>query len=195
MVPPNPDIADANPGTFYSALSNIDFEIGKGDAGAVAIRFHGAQHDYLSHIDFHIGSGLAGLHQVGNEAEDLRFFGGRYGILAEKPSPAWQFTLIDSVFDGQREAAIREHEASLTLVQDTFRNVPVAIDIDPGTSDWLWGKNTRFENVAKAAVVISNEKNPYTQIGFENAVAARTPVFARFRESGKTLAAPVPPMK
>ena len=32
-VPPNPDIADANPGTFYSAMSNIDFEIGKGNAG------------------------------------------------------------------------------------------------------------------------------------------------------------------
>ena len=130
-VPPNPDIADANPGTFYSALSNIDFEIGKGNAGAVGIRFHGAQHDYLSHIDFHIGSGLAGLHQVANEAEDLRFFGGRYGILAEKPSPAWQFTLLDGKFEGQREAAIREHEASLTLVNASFRNVPVAIDIDP----------------------------------------------------------------
>jgi sugar lactone lactonase YvrE len=186
-VPPNPNIADANPGTFYSAMSNIDFEIGKGNEGAVAIRFHGAQHDYLSHMDFHIGSGLAGLHQVANEAEDLRFFGGRYGILAEKPSPAWQFTLLDSVFDGQREAAIREHEASLTLVHDTFRNVPVAIDIDPDYSDWLWAKNTRFENVSHAAVVISAENNVYTQIGFENAVAAKTPVFARFRESGKTL--------
>jgi hypothetical protein len=186
-VPPNPNIADANPGTFYSAMSNIDFEIGKGNAGAVAIRFHGAQHDYLSHMDFHIGSGLAGLNQVANEAGDLRFFGGRYGILAEKPSPAWQFTLIDSVFEGQREAAIREHEASLTLVNVTFRNVPVGIDIDPDYSDWLWAKNTRFENVSKAAVIVSNEKSVYTQIGFENAVAANTPVFARFRESGKTL--------
>jgi sugar lactone lactonase YvrE len=186
-VPPNPNIADANPGTFYSAMSNIDFEIGKGNAGAVAIRFHGAQHDYLSHMDFHIGSGLAGLNQVANEAEDLRFFGGRYGILAEKPSPAWQFTLIDSQFEGQREAAIREHEASLTLVNVSFRNLPVAIDIDPDYSDWLWAKDTRFENVSKAAVIVSNEKSVYTQIGFENAVASNTPVFARFRESGKTL--------
>jgi hypothetical protein len=186
-VPPNPDMPDANPGTFYSALSNIDFEIGKGNAGAVGIRFHGAQHDYLSHIDFHIGSGLAGLNQVANEAEDLRFFGGRYGILAEKPSPAWQFTLLDGQFEGQREAAIREHEASLTLVNAAFRNVPVAIDIDEGYSDWLWVKNSRFENISKAAVTVSNEKNVYTQIGFENAVAANVPVFARFRESGKTL--------
>ncbi len=188
-VPPNPNIADANPGTFYSAMSNIDFEIGKGNAGAVAIRFHGAQHDYLSHMDFHIGSGLAGINQVANEAEDLRFFGGRYGILTEKPSPAWQFTLIDSQFEGQREAAIREHEASLTLVNVTFRNVPVGIDIDAGYSDWLWAKNTRFENVAKAAVIVSNENSVYTQIGFEDAVASHTPVFARFRESGKTLGA------
>lgn len=186
-VPANADIFDANPGTFYSAMSNIDFEIGKGNAGAVAIRFHGAQHDFLTHMDFHIGSGLAGLHQVANEAEDLHFHGGRYGILAEKPSPAWQFTLIDSTFEGQREAAIREHEASLTLVNVSFRNVPVAIDIDPEYSDWLWAKNTRFENVSKAAVIISAETNIYTQIGFENAVAANTPVFARFRESGKTL--------
>jgi len=186
-VPPNSDMPDANPGTFYSALSNIDFEIGKGNAGAVGIRFHGAQHDYLSHIDFHIGSGLAGLNQVANEAEDLRFFGGRYGILAEKPSPAWQFTLLDGQFEGQREAAIREHEASLTLVNAAFRNVPVAIDIDEGYSDWLWVKNSRFENISKAAVIVSNEKNIYTQIGFENAVAANVPVFARFRESGKTL--------
>ncbi|HSS13565.1 MAG TPA: glycosyl hydrolase family 28-related protein, partial [Rhizomicrobium sp.] len=186
-VPPNPNISDANPGTFYSAMSNIDFEIGKGNAGAVGIRFHGAQHDYLSHMDFHIGSGLAGLNQVANEAEDLRFFGGRYGILAEKPSPAWQFTLLDSQFEGQREAAIREHEASLTLVNVLFRNVPVGIDIDPDYSDWLWAKNTRFENIAKAAVIVSNEKSVYTQMGFENAVAANTPVFARFRESGKTL--------
>jgi hypothetical protein len=186
-VPPNPDIADANPGTFYSALSNIDFEIGKGNAAAVGIRFHGAQHNYLSHIDFHIGSGLAGIHQVANEAEDLRFFGGRYGILAEKPSPAWQFTLIDSRFEGQREAAIREHEASLTLIDNSFHNVPVAIDIDPDYSDWLWVKDSRFENISKAAIVIGAEDNAYTQIGVENAVAAAAPVFARFRQSGKTL--------
>ncbi len=113
------DIADANPGTFYSAMSNIDFEIGDGNPAAIAIRFHVAQHAFLSHMDFHTGSGLAALTQIGNEAEDLHFYGGRYGILTEKTSPAWQFTLIDSVFEGQREAAIREHEAGLTLIRDT----------------------------------------------------------------------------
>ncbi|MGH9770998.1 MAG: glycosyl hydrolase family 28-related protein, partial [Candidatus Acidiferrales bacterium] len=184
-VPPNNQIRDANPGTFYSALSNIDFEIGAGDPAAIAIRFHVAQHSYLSHIDFHIGSGLAALTEIGNEAEDLRFYGGRYGILTDKPSPAWQFTLIDSVFDGQREAAIREHEAGLTLIHDAFRNVPVAIDIDPHYSDELWVKDSRFENISRAAVIVSNEKSPLTEIGFESAVLRNVPTFALFRQSGK----------
>ena len=117
-VPPNDNVADANPNTFYSAMSNIDFEIGDGNPAAVAVRFHVAQHSFLTHMDFHLGSGLAGVYQVGNEAEDLHFYGGRYGILTEKTSPAWQFTLIDSVFEGQSEAAIREHE--------------VGLDADPG---------------------------------------------------------------
>ena len=185
-VPFNKDIADANSGTFYSAMSNIDFKIGQGNPAATAIRFHAAQHAYLSHMAFDIGSGLAGLHQVANEAEDLHFKGGRYGILAEKTSPAWGFVLLDSTFEGQRDAAIREHEAGLTLVNVAMRDTPVGIEIDRGYGDWLWGKDVRFENVTKAAVVISNENNVYTQVGFENAVAVNTPVFARFRDSGKT---------
>ncbi len=184
-VPPNSAIADANSSTFYSAMSNIDFEIGEGNPAAIAIRFHVAQHAFLSHMDFHVGSGLAALTEIGNEAEDLHFYGGRYGILTDKTSPAWQFTLIDSVFEGQREAAIREHEAGLTLIRDTFRNVPAAIDIDPEYSDELWVKDSRFENVSGAAVIISNEKSPLTEIGFENAALKNVPTFAHFRESGK----------
>ncbi len=187
-VPPVAAMPDANPGTFYSAMSNVDFEIGRDNAGAVGIRFHAAQHAYMAHIDFQIGSGLAGLNDIGNEAEDLHFHGGRYGILTRKPSPAWQFTLIDSTFDGQREAAIRENEAGLTLVHDEFRNVPTAIAIDPRYSDQLWVKNARFENISGPAVVISNEKNRMTEINMENVVCSRVPVFARFRESGRELA-------
>lgn len=187
-VPPNNAIADAGPGTFYSAMSNIDFEIGDGNPAAIAIRFHAAQHAYLSHMDFHTGSGLAALTEIGNYGEDLRFYGGRYGILTDKPSPAWQFTLVDSLFQGQREAAIREHEAGLTLIRDTFRDVPIAIDIDAHYSDQLWVKEGRFENISAAVVVISNEKSPLTEIGFENAVLNNVPTFAFFRESGRKVA-------
>ncbi|WP_269714914.1 glycosyl hydrolase family 28-related protein [Caulobacter sp. NIBR2454] len=186
-VPFNKDIADANSGTFYTAMSNIDFAIGRGNPAATAIRFHSAQHTFVSHMRFDIGSGLAGLYHVANEAEDLHFKGGRYGILAEKPSAAWGFVLLDSTFEGQRDAAIREHEAGLTLVNVTMRDTPVGIEIDRGYGDWLWGKDVRFENVSKAGVIISNERNVYTQVGFENAVAINTPVFARMRDSGKTV--------
>jgi hypothetical protein len=186
--PDNKPVRDANSATFYSVLSNVDFEIGAGNPAAAAVRMHTAQHSNLSHIDFHIGSGLAGVYQVGNIAYDLKFHGGRYGILAEKTSPAWQFTLVDSSFDGQRDAAIREHEAGLTLINTAIRNTPVGIDIDRGYGDWLWGKDVRFENVSKAAVVVSNEDNVYTQVGFERASARNVPTFARFRDSGRTLA-------
>ncbi len=181
-------VRDANSSTFYSALSNVDFEIGAGNPAAAAVRQRTAQHSNLSHIDFHIGSGIAGVYNVGNIGYNLRFYGGRYGILSEKTSPAWQYTLLDSTFDGQRDAAIREHEAGLTLVNTSIKNTPVGVEIDRGYGDWLWGKDVTFENVSKAALIISNENNVYTQVGFENASARNTPTFARFRDSGKAIA-------
>lgn len=185
VVPPSQAVPDANPGTFYSAMSNLDFEIASGNAGAVAIRFHAAQHAFLSHIDFNIGSGFAGINEVANEAEDLHFHGGQYGIMARKPSPAWQFTLIDSTFEGQREAAIRENEAGLTLIHDEFRNVPTAISIDPHYSDQLWIKDSRFEDISGPAVIISNEASRMTEINFENILCRHVPIFAKLRESGR----------
>ncbi|GGG80837.1 hypothetical protein GCM10011585_25350 [Edaphobacter dinghuensis] len=187
IVPPNDSISDANPGTFYSAMSNIDFEIQDGNPAAIGIRFHVAQHCYLAHMDFHIGSGMAALHDIGNEAEDLHFYGGQYGIMTRKPSPGWQFTLLDSTFEGQARAAIKEHEAGLTLVRDHFKDVPTAISIDPGYSDELWVKDARFEDISGPAVIISNELNAHTEINLENIICRNVPFFAQFRESGKRI--------
>ena len=188
VVPPRDDVRDANSATFYSAMSNIDVEIGAGNPAATAVRFRVAQHAFLSHMDFRLGSAFAGVYQAGNVMEDVHFHGGRYGIVTEKTSPAWQFTLIDSSFDHQRDAAIREHEVDLTLVNVGISDTPVGIDIDPGYSDSLWGKYVRFERLSRAGVVVSRENSVFTQIGFDNAVATDTPVFAQFRESGKTVA-------
>jgi len=187
IVPREKLIRDANSATFYTAMSNIDFEIGNGNPAAIGVRMHVAQHGFLRHMEFRTGSGFAGVYMVGNEAEDLHFVGGRYGIVTEKTSPAWQFTLIDTLFEGQRDAAIREHEAQLTLLNVIFRNLPVGVEIDRGYGDQLYGKDVRFENVSKAGVIISNEGNAYTQVSFDNALATATPVFAKFRESGRTL--------
>jgi hypothetical protein len=187
VVPRDKIVRDANSGTFYSSMSNVDVEIGAGNPAAVAFRFRMAQHAFLSHMDLRLGNAFAGIYQAGNVVKDVHFHGGRYGIVTEKTSPAWQFTLLDSTFDGQRDAAIREHEARLTMANVTIRNTPVGIDIDRGYSDSLWGKNVRFENVSKAAVIISQENRVFTQVGFDRAVASNTPVFARFRDSGRTV--------
>ena len=40
--------------------------------------------------------GLAGIHDGGNVAQDVHFYGGQYGIWTRKPSPGWQFTVIDA---------------------------------------------------------------------------------------------------
>lgn len=189
-VPPNNTVPDANPGTFYSAMSNVDFEIGAGNPAAVAIRFHVAQHCYLAHIDFHLTSGLAALKDIGNEAEDLHFYGGQYGILTEKPSPGWQFTLLDSTFERQTIAAIREHEAGLTLVSDRFLNLPQAISIDPDYHEELWIENSRFENISGPAVTISEEENPTTEINVQHVLCHNVKTFALLRESRRAFEAP-----
>ncbi len=183
-VPP----PDASPGTFYSAISNIDIEIQDGNPGAVGIRAHYAQHCFLAHMDFHIGAGLAGIHDGGNVAQDLHFYGGQYGIWTRKPSPGWQFTIIDSTFEGQREAAIREREAGLTLIRPQFKNVPTAISIDAQYSDELWVKDGRMENVTGPAVIISNENSARTEINVEGVICRKVPVFVAYRESGKHIA-------
>jgi hypothetical protein len=185
-VPP----PDASPGTFYSAISNIDIEIQDGNPGAVGIRAHYAQHCFLAHMDFHIGSGLAGIHDGGNVAQDLHFYGGQYGIWTRKPSPGWQFTIVDATFEGQREAAIREHEAGLTLIRPQFKNVPTAISIDAQYSDELWVKDGRMENVTGPAVVISNENSARTEINMESVICRKVPVFVAYRESEKHIAGP-----
>src|SRR5271156_764496 len=181
---------DANPGTFYSAMSNIDIEIQEGNPGAVGVRAHYAQHCFLAHMDFHIGSGLAGIHDGGNVAQDVHFYGGQYGIWTRKPSPGWQFSVIDATFEGQREAAIREREAGLTLIRPQFKNVPTAISIDAQFSDELWIKDARMENITGPAVIISNENSALTEINFESVVCRSVPVFVSYRESGKSVAGP-----
>jgi sugar lactone lactonase YvrE len=182
--------SDASPGTFYSAMSNIDIEIGEGNPGAVGVRGTYAQHSFLAHMDFHTGSGIAAVHDTGNVMEDVRFFGGQYGIWTRTPSPSWQFTAVDVYFEGQREAAIRESMAGLTLIRPHFRNVPTAISIDADFPDELWIKDGRMEDVSGPAVIISLEQNARTEINMENVVCRRVPTFALFRESGKAVAAP-----
>lgn len=183
---------DGGAGTFYSAMSNIDIKIGPGNPAAIAVRFHVAQHCYLSHMDFRLGSARAGLKDIGNEVEDLHFHGGQIGIITKRSAPGWPILVIDCTFDRQSEAAISCDEAGLAIVRPHFKNVPTAISIVPDKPDELWLSDASFENVAGPAVFISNENNARTQINARNIVCRDVPVFAKFRETGKTIAGIAP---
>ncbi|MGH8174727.1 MAG: glycosyl hydrolase family 28-related protein [Steroidobacter sp.] len=187
---PTQAVRDANPGTFYSAMSNIDIEIRDGNPAAVGVRSHYAQHGFLSHMDFRIGAGRAGVEEVGNESSALHFFGGEFGVTMHKPSPSWPFVLLDSTFEGQRRAAIETEEGGLTLIRVQVRDVPTAVLVRPDRSEELYVEDSRFERISGPALVISDETNARTQINLRNTVCVDVPVFASFRESGRQIVGP-----
>lgn len=185
---PDEPVRDANPGTFYSAMSNIDIEIGEGNPSAVGVRAHFAQHGFLSHMNFHIGSGYAGVEEVGNQFEDLHFHGGEFGISMHKPSPSWPFVLLDSTFNGQRRAAIETEEGGLTVMRARMTNVPTAVLVRPDRCEELWIEDSVFENVTGPAIVISDEYSARTQINLRNITCVDVPTLAAFRESKREIA-------
>jgi len=184
------EIEDANPGTFYSALANFDIEIQGGNPGAVGVRAHYAQHCFLAHMDLQLGDAIAGIHEGGNVVEDVDFSGGTHAIWTSKPSPGWQFTLVDCSFEGQRESAIFEHEAGLTLIRPRFQNVPTAVEIETNWVDELWVKDARLENISGPAFSFGMENSPRNEINMEHIVCSNVPIFAPLMDSGEKFAAP-----
>ena len=176
---------DANPGTFYSALSNIDFRLENGNASAVAVRSHWAQHGYISHVRFNIGDALAGVDEVGNIIHDCEFIGGDYGIMTRKPSPSWPFALLDSEFTKQKKASILTQEAGLTIVRCEFKDTPFAVLISEQRSEELVMDQCRFESVSEAITLISEASNARTQINIIQCNAINSPVIAKFRNARK----------
>lgn len=161
-------IADASEFTFFSAISNIDFEIGEGNPAAVAIRFNVAQHSFVSHANFRLGSARAAIEQVGNQASDIHIDGGQFGIVTGKTSPAWQFLLMDSTFRGQQIAAIQTHEAGFTLIRDSFADVPVALAIPDGEVEQLYGRDLQMRNISRTVLELGDTKNLRNEITLEN---------------------------
>lgn len=183
ITQPGKPVQDAGAGTFYSALSNINLRIEDGNPAAIALRTHYAQHSFIAHADLYIGNGKAGMFDVGNEMEDVRFFGGEYGILTTKPSPGWQFMMTDTWFEGQRKAAIRSREAGLTIVRLHAKQVPVVIDVMPEFHEELFMEDCQFEQVSGPAINISRENNASNQVSLRHIDCRDVPVLAHFRES------------
>ena len=176
--------SDAGAGTFYSALSNINFRIEKGNPQAVAIRSHFAQHGFISHCNMYIGEGKAGIYDLGNEIENLRFYGGDYGITSGRSSPGWPVMSVDTYFEGQRKAAILSREAGLAIVNMHVKNAPVAFEMQEGRVDRLHIENSYFENV-KTGIIVSIEGNSFSQVNLMNLHCKNVPVLVHYLPSGK----------
>ncbi|HEY1263541.1 MAG TPA: glycosyl hydrolase family 28-related protein, partial [Terriglobales bacterium] len=170
-------IMDASEFTFYSGMNNIDFELQEGNPAAVAVRFHVAQHSALVHMDFHLGSALAAAEDIGNQASDIHIYGGRYGIITRKTSPAWQFLLMDSSFDGQSVAAIHTEEAGFTLIRTRFAHAPIALEISAGQVEQLYGRDLQMEDISAAALVPGNPANLRSEITLENVACSDVSTF------------------
>jgi sugar lactone lactonase YvrE/plasmid stabilization system protein ParE len=184
---PGAPIVDATEFTFFSGMSNIDFELQDGNPAAIAIRFHVAQHSELTHMNFRIGSARAAVEDIGNQASDIHVEGGEYGIITKRTAPVWQFLLMDSSFDGQRSAAIHTQEAGFTLIRVSFSNMPVALQIAPGQVEQLYGRDLRMQNIRDAAFVAGNARNAHSAVTLVNIACSDVP---RFSSGEKPLAAP-----
>ena len=190
IVEPGKEIRDAGAGTFYSALSNIDLKIEDGNPAAVALRTHFAQHSFVSHCDIQIGNGKAGLFDIGNMIEDVKFFGGEYGIYTTKASPGWQFMMLDTYFEGQRKAAIKTHEAGFTIVRMSVKNVPSVILVDQNYWEKLCLEDCRFENISGPAIEVSNEDNAHMQANIRNLMCKNVQVLVHYPKLNTNTTAP-----
>ena len=162
------EIVDANEFTFYSGLSNVDFEVGDGNQAAICVRFHVAQHSFLSHIHFAVGHGRAALEDVGNQADTLEIDGGDYGIVSVRTSPAWQFLLMDSRLTGQGIAAIHTQEVGMTLVRDTIEHTPVAVEIPSNMPEQLYARDLLLHDITHAAVILGDTTSQHHQVTLDH---------------------------
>jgi len=178
---------DAGAGTFYSAVSNIDFRIGKGNPHAVALRTHYAQHSFVSHSVILTGSGKAGIFDVGNEMENVAFIGGDYGILTHRTSPGWPMMVVDTWFERQRKAAVRTREGGMAFVNMGVKGVPVVVEMEEGSVDRLFMERCVFEDVGRAAVVTSAADNVMLQVNLMDIQCKKVPVLVENLESGEML--------
>jgi sugar lactone lactonase YvrE len=175
---PGAPIVDATEFTFFSGMSNIDFELQDGNPAAIAVRFHVAQHSELTHMNFRIGTARAAIEDIGNQASDIHVQGGDYGIITKRTAPVWQFLLMDSSFDGQRTAAINTQEAGFTLIRVKFSNMPVALQIPSGEVEQLYGRDLRMENIRDAAFAAGNARNPHSAVTLVNVACTDVPRFS-----------------
>jgi hypothetical protein len=191
---PRPDRppVDAKNTTFYSGIHNINIEIRAGNPAAVAVRFNVAQHCSLKHMDFLLADDALGVDQLGNEIEACRFVGGRIALRTSGTSAGWQVLLMDCAFEGQREAAIDCQRSGLVVIRGRFARVPVGLRVPAGRHDKLYIRDSLFEEVTRAAVLLDERAGPEHQFNAQEVTLRQTPAFLEFHDTGRTIGLDAP---
>lgn len=177
---------DAGAGTFYSAFSNIDIRIEKGNPMAVGLRTHFAQHGFVSHCNFYIGDALAGIYDLGNEVEDLKFYGGQYGINTSRTSPGWPMMMVDLYFEGQSKAAVLSRNTGMAMLAVHIKNTPIAVELQENIPDRLFMEDCLIEDVAKG-IVIGVDEQTTNQVNLLNINCNNVPIPVYFTKSQQSI--------
>lgn len=178
------NVADANAGTFYSGISNVDMRIGKGNPMAIGLRAHFAQHGIVSHVSIYGGDGYACLYDAGNELEDVEFFGARYGISSGTSSPSWPIAMVDAYFEGQKEAAFLSRNAGFAIINMKVKDTPAAVICEKGIADRLFMEECFFENVKKG-VVVTGEEGATNHVNLLGIHCKNVPIAVSLENEGK----------
>ena len=125
---------------------------------------------------------------ISHEIEDCRFFGGEFAVRTAVTAAGWQSLVLDSEFADQRSVAIETHEAGMTVIRCRFRNIPYGIRIPAvrvshltgESTDELYVKDSRFEDIQGAALWVARYYDPKTQVNVDDVECARVPVFLEF---------------
>lgn len=168
--------------TFFSGISNINFEIGNGNPAAIAVRYHVAQVCALENIDFNIGNGRGAVEDMGNIIDNCTFRGGEWGIKTIASPPDWQCMVMDCAFEGQREASMITNGARMLVIRDRFKNAPVGILVPD--REKLYVKDSWFENISKTGMQINSFVPPDLQVNLDNVKFSNVPFSVRF--NGRT---------
>lgn len=177
-----PEFMDGTWVTFFSGISNINFEIGNGNPAAIAVRYHVAQVCALENIDFNIGNGRGAVEEMGNIIENCTFRGGEWGIRTNASPPDWQCMVLDCSFDQQREASLITNGARMLVIRSRFKNAPIGILVPE--REKLYVKDSWFENISKTGMQINSFVPPDLQLNFDNLKFSNVPFSVRF--NGRT---------
>lgn len=178
-------LRDANECSFFTSVKNIDFDLGYGNKGAVAVRYHIAQLCTIEDCDFYLHDAKAAVEFVGNEIERCRFFGGQYGIIGYYTAPGWQFYVGDCVFKNQKRAGIMSSKTGLTLVRDTFQNMPWGIyvpnkelyDVPINETERLYMEDCRAEQMGIAVISMGWLRNTNNWLHVTGTICRSAPMF------------------